>query len=76
MDLEAHFDAVETYGGIWVCVTVIENISDSLCFLLGVGGSCKGVQGNNHGAIDVSPIIQGVPKYFLKACGACGIKRI
>ena len=42
MDLEAHIAAVETHCRIWVCGTVIEKLGDSLCIVLGVGGSCKG----------------------------------
>ena len=52
MDIEAHVAAVETHDGIWVCDKIFEKLGDSLCFVLGVDVICKGVQCNNHGAVD------------------------
>ena len=58
VDLESHVAAVETYGGIGVCGTVIYKLGGGLWFVLVVGGVCKGAYGNKHGGVDGFPIIQ------------------
>ena len=57
MDIREHFAVVVTYVGIWVCGTVTEQLSDCLCFFLGVVGSCKIAYGNDCGAVSGLPII-------------------
>ena len=40
--LDAHVIAVETYGGILLCGTVIYKLGGDLCFFSGVDGRFKG----------------------------------
>ena len=42
VDLDAHVIAVETYGGILLCGTVIYKLGGDLCFFFGVDGRFKG----------------------------------